>query len=109
MSAATSIIYGHTVGYVSRVIPIFALAATNLVSHLLNGMYGCARAAVGTLSTKSMGHIIDAYGPISGNAGGIAGMSYLVRTFARPRTPSTLRATPGLPSARASRFVPSPW
>merc|ERR1712070_275428 len=76
-SAATGIIYGLAVGYLSCIIPIFALAATILVSHSLCGMYGCALAALGMLSTMTMGLTIDAYGPISDNAGGIAEMSGL--------------------------------
>merc|ERR1719161_1265350 len=77
VSAATGIIYGLAVGYLSCIIPIFALAATILVSHSLCGMYGCALAALGMLSTMTMGLTIDAYGPISDNAGGIAEMSGL--------------------------------
>merc|ERR1712134_65708 len=73
----TGIIYGLAVGYLSCIIPIFALAATILVSHSLCGMYGCALAALGMLSTMTMGLTIDAYGPISDNAGGIAEMSGL--------------------------------
>merc|ERR1719276_622571 len=77
VSAATGIIYGLAVGYLSCIIPIFALAATILVSHSLCGMYGCALAALGMLSTMTMGLTIDAYGPISDNAGGIAEMAGL--------------------------------
>jgi len=77
VSAATGIIYGLAVGYLSCIIPVFALACTILVAHSLCGMYGCALAALGMLSTMTMGLTIDAYGPISDNAGGIAEMSEL--------------------------------
>merc|ERR1711967_215331 len=46
-------------------------------AHSLVGMYGVALAALGMLGTLTMGLTIDAYGPISDNAGGIAEMSEL--------------------------------
>merc|ERR1711957_759438 len=76
-SAATGIIVGLAVGYNSCVVPTLCLAVTVLVSHSLLGMYGIALAALGMLSTMTMGLTIDAYGPISDNAGGIAEMSGL--------------------------------
>merc|ERR1719198_1529342 len=76
-SAATGIIYGLAVGYLSVIVPIFCMAATILVSHTMLGMYGVALGALGMLSTLTMGLTIDAYGPISDNAGGIAEMSGL--------------------------------
>merc|ERR1712178_190485 len=76
-SAATGIIFGLAVGYLSVIVPIFCLAATILVSHTMLGMYGVALAALGMLSTMTMGLTIDAYGPISDNADGIAEMSGL--------------------------------
>merc|ERR1719424_2250999 len=82
VSAATGIIYGLALGYLSCIIPTFALAITILISHSLVGMYGVALAALGMLSTMTMGLTIDAYGPISDNAGGIsemAGLSHDVR------------------------------
>merc|ERR1712232_1524607 len=47
------------------------------VSHTYCGMFGVALGALGMLATMTMGLTIDAYGPISDNAGGIAEMSGL--------------------------------
>merc|ERR1712066_643706 len=76
-SAATGIIFGLAVGYNSCVVPTLCLGVTVLVAHSLLGMYGIALAALGMLSTMTMGLTIDAYGPISDNAGGIAEMAGL--------------------------------
>jgi K(+)-stimulated pyrophosphate-energized sodium pump len=75
--AATNIIYGLSVGYASAVIPVIALAVTVYVSWTYAGMYGIAVAAIGMISTIAIGLTIDAYGPVSDNAGGIAEMSEL--------------------------------
>lgn len=77
VSAATGIIYGLALGYMSCVIPVLCLGVTVLVAHSLCGMYGIALGALGMLSTMTMGLTIDAYGPISDNAGGIAEMALL--------------------------------
>merc|ERR1712151_1373112 len=76
-SAATGIIYGLALGYLSCIVPVFCLGVTILVSHTLCGMFGVALGALGMLGTMTMGLTIDAYGPISDNAGGIAEMSGL--------------------------------
>ena len=75
--AATNIIFGLALGYKSVVIPIFALATTIYVSFRYVNMYGVALAALGMLSTLSTSLTIDAYGPITDNAGGIAEMTGL--------------------------------
>ncbi len=75
--AATNIIYGLSLGYKSSVIPVIAIAVTTYVSWTLCGMYGIAIAAIGMISTIATGLTIDAYGPVSDNAGGIAEMSEL--------------------------------
>jgi len=72
--AAINVIYGLAVGYISTIIPIFLLAVTIIVCVSLMGMLGVALAAIGMLSTLAIGLAIDAYGPISDNAGGIAEM-----------------------------------
>merc|ERR1711912_136634 len=76
-SAATGIIYGLALGYLSCIIPVICLGVTILVAHTLCGMFGVALGALGMLGTMTMGLTIDAYGPISDNAGGIAEMSGL--------------------------------
>jgi len=75
--AATNIIWGLALGYKSTIIPVFALAATIYISYSLGAMYGIALAALGILSTLSIGLTIDAYGPICDNAGGIAEMAHM--------------------------------
>lgn len=74
---ATNIIYGLSLGYESAVIPVILLAVSIFVSWQQAGMYGIALAAIGMISTIATGLTIDAYGPISDNAGGIAEMSEL--------------------------------
>merc|ERR550537_1808349 len=76
-SAATGIIYGLALGYLSCIIPVLALGVTILVAHSLVGMFGVALSALGMLGTMTMALTIDAYGPISDNAGGIAEMSHM--------------------------------
>ena len=71
---ATNIIYGLALGYKSAVIPVIAIAITIYLSWTLAGMYGIAIAALGMISTIATGLTIDAYGPVSDNAGGIAEM-----------------------------------
>ncbi|TGN20293.1 sodium-translocating pyrophosphatase [Leptospira idonii] len=75
--AATNIIYGLALGYQSSVIPVILLVITIVLSNILAGMYGIAIAAIGMISTIAIGLTIDAYGPVSDNAGGIAEMAEL--------------------------------
>lgn len=76
-SAATGIIFGLALGYLSCIVPVVLLAIVIVTAHTYCGMYGVALAALGMLSTLTLGLTIDAYGPISDNAGGIAEMSEL--------------------------------
>jgi H(+)-translocating pyrophosphatase len=75
--AAINIIHGLALGYLSCIIPIIAIAITIYISFKLIGMYGISLAALGMLSNLAIGLAIDAYGPISDNAGGISEMSGL--------------------------------
>lgn len=74
---ATNIIYGLSLGYKSAVVPVIAIALTIYLSWTLAGMYGVAVSAIGMISTIAIGLTIDAYGPVSDNAGGIAEMCEL--------------------------------
>lgn len=75
--AATDIIFGLALGYKSCIIPCIIIAICIYIGFTLAGMYGIACAALGMLATMSTGLAIDAYGPISDNAGGIAEMAGL--------------------------------
>lgn len=75
--AATNIIYGLALGYKSNVIPVICLAMTSFINFNLLGLFGISLGALGMLSNLACALAIDAYGPISDNAGGIAEMSEL--------------------------------
>lgn len=83
--AGTNVIAGLATGMISTFPTVILFAVAIWISYALAGFYGVALAASAMMATTAMQLAIDAFGPISDNAGGIAEMSELPKEV-RTRT-----------------------
>jgi K(+)-stimulated pyrophosphate-energized sodium pump len=74
---ATNIIEGLAVGMQATAFPVIVLAAGILIAHHFAGLFGIGVAVMAQLSMTGLIVALDAYGPVTDNAGGIAEMADL--------------------------------
>ena len=74
---ATNIIEGLAVGMQATALPVIVIAIGILVAHHFAGLYGVGVAVMAQLSMTGLIVALDAYGPVTDNAGGIAEMADL--------------------------------
>jgi K(+)-stimulated pyrophosphate-energized sodium pump len=80
---ATNIIAGLAVGLHATLLPVFFIALSIVISYSCHGLYGVAIAVVSMLSLSGIIISLDAFGPITDNAGGLAVMSKMPKEVRR--------------------------